>query len=281
MSLPSSLIAAFERLSHQDDDNFEMMECALLASRILQPSAKIDQYRPILAKITDALRAEYEEHIQNNPSLVAKVRSLQKVLCLDYGFSGEEDAFDDLEHLNIFSLLEHKYGTSLTLTILFVHCAKQCGWSVHALNFPGYYLIRIDEGQGRVILDPFNKCSELDAHNLREMLKILAGADAELKPSYSEPLALKSLALRHLNTMKLHFLRCQQMPQTLEILQALSALEPRSAAFWRETGLLQARLNQTDEAIASLKTAIDLTTDLEAIRHTQYILNGLINKFHD
>jgi len=278
MSLPASLIKAFKVLSVQSDKAFDMFECALLASKILQPSGEIDHYRPLIKGLSTALQIEYEYKIQNNSSLSAKVQALQKVLCNDHGFRGDEDAFDDLEHLNIFSLLDHKYGTSLSLSILFLQCARQCGWSAHALNFPGLCLIRIDEGAERIILDPFNGCIELKAYDLRQLLKIIAGAEAELKPIYSQSLAPKSISLRHLNAMKLHFLRCQQMGQALEILEALTTLEPSSAAFWRETGLLQARLNHIDDAIISLKTAVKLTSDLDTIRHTEHILNDLIKK---
>lgn len=281
MNLPASLINAFEILSHQSDEAFDMFECALLASKILQPSANIDHYRPIIIKLSTALQVEYECKIQNTSPVNAKVQALQKVLCHDHGFRGDEDAFDDLEHLNIFSLLDHKYGTQLSLSILFLQCARLCGWSVHSLNFPGLCLIRIDEGAERVILDPFNGCAELKAYDLRQFLKVIAGGEAELKPIYSESLAPKSVSLRHLNAMKLHFLRCQQMGQALEILQALTILKPTSAAFWRETGLLQARLNHIDDAITSLEIALKFTSDSDTIRHTEHILNDLIKKSLD
>jgi regulator of sirC expression with transglutaminase-like and TPR domain len=279
MSLSASLIRNFEELSHQSDDDFDMLQCALSASKIIQPSGKIDLYRSKIDILIKQLQSEYERLIQDTEGLSAKVQALQNVFSHQQCFYGDEEAFDDLDHLNMFSLLDHKCGTALSLSILFIHCAQTCGWSVHALNFPGYSLIRIEHMSERVILDPFNECVELDSAHLRQLLKVIAGAEAELKPHFTQQLAAKSLALRHLHAMKLHFLRCQQMEQALEILQALTTLEPQSAAFWREAGLLQARLNQISSAVASLEKALFLTSDPHTIRHTKSILEELKKDF--
>lgn len=275
MSLPARLITAFTELSHQEDDAFEIMECALLVSQILQPSGKIAPYRPILKKISLALKQEFEHQAQTLPPLDAQVKAVQKTLCHKFGFGTDEEAFDDLEHMNMFSLLDHKCGTAHSLSILFLHLMHACGWSAHALNFPGYCLLRIQQGRKRTIIDPFQGCIELNAADLRQFLKVIAGAEGELKPAYSEPLSAKTIALRHINAIKFHFLRCQQLLQALELSQTLIILEPTSAAFWRETGLLQARLNQNKNAINSLQTALRLTTDAQAIRHTQAIIDEL------
>jgi len=122
---------------------------------------------------------------------------------------------------------------------------------------------------------------ELDAYNLRQLLKVIAGAEAELKPEFYESLSPKTLAMRHINAIKMHYLRCSQLPQALEILECLTILEPESSAFWREKGLLQARINQLEEAILSLKTSLNYTTNLDTIRHTQHILADLEKKMID
>lgn len=267
MSIPASLRTTFENLSTQSDDSFDMIEAALAVSKLLKPSGKIEQAQTKLTQLTERLN-DTAHHLTN-------AHALQKVMSQEERFHGDEDAFDDLDHMNLFCVLENKCATALTLSLLYVHCAQMCGWSAHVLNFPSYCLIAIDEGNKRVIIDPFNGCVELDAYNLRQFLKVIGGAEAELHPQFYEAISAKTVAIRHINAIKGHFLRCQQLEQALKILQTLTLLEPTSDAFWRETGLLQARIGQTEAATQALKTSLKYTRDINAIRHTENILADL------
>ncbi|SCA56429.1 conserved hypothetical protein [Candidatus Terasakiella magnetica] len=278
MTLPERLKSALKEQGQGEDETLDLMETAFLVSKILKPSGNIESYRAKIDGLTADLQLRFDELTDQHPPLQAKVKSLQKLLHEDMGFHGDEDAFDDLDHLNMFSMLDERCGTALALSILYIHCAQACGWSVHGLNFPGYSLICLDEGNQRTILDPFNGCVEIDAYTLRQMIKLIAGGDAELLPEFYENLSAKTLTLRHITSIKAHFLRCEQMPQALEILEATLCLEPHSAAFWRETGLLQARIGQLDEAMVSLKESLKYTNDPDTVRHTQHILDDLESK---
>ena len=270
MSIPASLRTTFENLSTQSDDSFDMIDAALAVSKLLKPSGKVEQACTKLTQLSARLK--------DTALHKTKVDALQKVMSQEEGFHGDEDAFDDLDHMNLFCVLENKCATALTLSLLYIHCAQKCGWSAHVLNFPGYCLIAIDEGNKRVIIDPFHGCVELDAYNLRQFLKVIGGAEAELQPQFYETISAKTVAMRHINAIKGHFLRCQQLEKALDILQTLTLLEPTSATFWRETGLLQARIGQTEAATHALKTSLKFTEDINVIRHTENILADL-NKF--
>ena len=136
----------------------------------------------------------------------------------------------------------------------------------------------MDDGAERKIIDPFNNCVELDAFNLRQLIKVIGGAEAELKPDFYESISAKTLAFRYITAIKLHFLRCENISMALEILEILTILEPESPALWRETGLLAARNGQMNNAISSLQKAIKLTSDPDTIRHTQHIIDDLQKK---
>ena len=281
MSLPQSLVQQFEQLSKQPDAEFQTIEAALLVSKILQPSANIKKYHDKIRDLCTQLQETYQHQKQIHPSLIAKITALQHVMGQDIGFHGDEDAFDDLDHMNIFQVLEHKCATALTLSLIYTHCAQQCGWKASILNFPGYCLMRLDEGAERKIIDPFHNCTELDAFNLRQLLKVIGGAEAELTPDFYESISNKTVAMRHINAIKMHFLRCEQMEKAVEILEALVSLESESPIFWREKGLLQARLQNYEDAIACLKTALRFTTDVDAIRHTEHILIDIEKNLSD
>ncbi len=278
MSLPASIKEDLTRLATQDDKSFDLLTSAFCASKLLWPSANIDKYRQQVDRLCLQLKESYRQHLNDVPPLAAKTAALQEVMRDKQGFHGDEDAFDDLDHLNLFSVLEHKCATALTLSLLYLHCARTLGWSARALTFPGFSLIAIDKGAQRAILDPFHGCVELDAYTLRQMIKVLGGAEAELSPHFYDTLESRTLALHHFGAIKAHFLRCVQMSQAIEVLEACLCLEPESAAFWRETGLLQARIGRLDDAVFSLSEALKYTEDEQSRRHTQRILDDLIKR---
>lgn len=278
MKLPQSLIDRLTHLSLQKDDQFDLLEAALIASKILKPSQKIETAQTAIHTLSDRLMARFKSALQDENELDAQVSALHYVMIREEGFHGDEEAFDDLDHLNLFSLLEQKCGTALSLSILYIHCAQTCGWNAQALNFPAYSLICLSNGAERVILDPFHGCTRLDAYNLRQIIKVIGGAEAELTPQFYETLSPKTLAMRYINSIKAHFLRCQQMEPAVEMLEALCLLENSSPTFWRERGLLLARIGLLEEAVECLQNAQSRTQDSETFRQTQFILDDLLNK---
>jgi len=278
MTLPPSVRNGLTSLSQQDDDDFDLCEANLLLAKLLKPSLDLAAYRERINQLISDLHKSFEVLKDHQPPLRAKVSALQNLMCAQEGFHGDEDAFNDLDHMNLACVLDHKCGTALALSMLYIHCAQACGWSVMGLNFPGCSLVCMEDGNQRAILDPFQQAAELDAYTLRQMIKVLGGAEAELQPLFYDSLSPKTLFIRHLRAVKSHFLRCDQLTQGLEILQALTTLEPQSAAFWRETGLLQARIGQIDAAIDALQTALSFTEEEDARRHTRHILDDLKKK---
>lgn len=278
MTLPSQIQHGFQSLAQQEEETFNLCEAGLLVGKVLKPSLDLNRYRDEITRLSQDLNTRFQGLCLHNDPLQAKVEALQTLFCKEKGFRGDEDAYDDLDHMNMACLLDEKYGTALCLSMLFIHCTRQCGWAVFGLNFPGYNLICIEHGAKRAILDPFQGCIELDAYTLRQMIKVLGGAEAELQPLFYDMLPAKTLFIRHLGAIKAHFLRCDQVPQALEILEICHILEPSSPAFWRDSGLLHARIGQLSEAIQDLKTALKYTTDMDAIRHTERILTDLQNK---
>ncbi|NVK18719.1 MAG: hypothetical protein HWE30_08495 [Methylocystaceae bacterium] len=274
MSLPENLKKEFDGLACQRDEGFDSTKAAFLLSKALKPSKKIEQY----AEKLELIATNCADQVKHADRFDQKIKKYSHFLVESEGFHGDEEAYDDLDHMNLFSILDTKCGTAMGLSLIYLHCAQKCALQAEALNFPGHSLICLQEGAERIIIDPFAKAVQLDAHDLRQFLKVIGGADVELNPKFYQGLSPKTLFMRHLNAVKAHFLRCMQMEKALEMLQVLTALQPKSATYWRETGLLQARVGFMSEAANSLKTALKYTTDPETIRHTQHIIDDIEKK---
>src|ERR1700722_4125670 len=116
----------------------------------------------------------YREHLQllardvgNHPGgagdVAERVRALNEIILLKYGYSGDALTYDDLQNANLMRVVDRRKGLPVALGILFLHAARAQGWESIGLGFPGHFLIRLSEGPERLIVDPFHGGKVCDA----------------------------------------------------------------------------------------------------------------------
>jgi regulator of sirC expression with transglutaminase-like and TPR domain len=282
MRISNSLQSHLGGLIPRKDDHIDVMQAALGISSLLTPSKTPQAAIPHLDEISTALQACYETLLPTAPTaLDAKYQALTETLVEHFGFHGDEDAFDDLDHLNVYTLLETRCGTPLSLCLLYFHLCSTVGWTVNLLNFPGFNLISLEEGPSRIILDPFQQAQKLDAYMLRQMIKMVGGSDVELNPSFYQPISPLTLAIRYAHTIKAHFMRCEQVEKAIELVETSICLDPQSDAFWREAGLLHARIYEWDEAIICLEKSRSLCPDILTKQHLENLIADFNRERHD
>jgi regulator of sirC expression with transglutaminase-like and TPR domain len=106
------------------------------------------------------------------------------------------------------------------------------------LSFPAHFLVRLDSGAERLILDPFARGSVVDAARLRDLLKEVAGEGAELKPSHYEPVPDRAILLRLQNNIKTRLLRDGKLEAAARVIMRMLSFAPEEAVLWREAGLV-------------------------------------------
>src|SRR3546814_12219828 len=84
--------------------------------------------------------------------------------------------------------------------------AHRLGWNMVGLNFPGHFLLRLDHGGARAILDPFEGCRERKVQDLRELLKAGGRTDAELLPAHYATVGRSAVLQRLQNQIRLQLL---------------------------------------------------------------------------
>ena len=123
-----------------------------------------------------------------------------------------------------------RVGLPVSLGILYIHAARAQGWAVDGLAFPGHFLVRMDEGDRRVIVDPFHQGQALEAGHLRGLLKQFQGADVELAPAHYAPVGNRAILLRLQNNIKSRALQAGDGARAAAILERMPA---DRAGCWR------------------------------------------------
>jgi regulator of sirC expression with transglutaminase-like and TPR domain len=214
---------------------------------------------------------------QNEMSVSADVAAsiLADIVAQQNRYRGDDQTYDDLQNADLLSVIERRLGLPVALGILYIHVARAQGWQAFGLNFPGHFLIALELGGSRVILDPFHEGVCRTPPELRELLKLSAGQGAELNANMFVPVPDRSVLLRLLSNTRLRQLQMRRLEDASETMDAMLWIAPQQPELWRDAGMLRAQLGNLGAAIEALETAIDRDTPSARQQETAALLQQL------
>ena len=180
--------------------------------------------------------------------------ALVEVLARRYGYGGNDAVFDDLEAADLTRVIDRRRGLPVALGILYLHVCEEVGWPLVGIDFPGRFLMRLGDGAGRLMVDPFDDLQVLAAPDLRALLKAVSGPDAELTPDRMAEMTGRRVILRLEDNIRLRQMQRGDLADAAETLDAMLLVAPGVDFLWREAGLVNARLGHLQRAVAALET---------------------------
>lgn len=248
--------AALRRAGGQADEALDLAGTALLLAALERPAEPLESYREHLALLqreTAELAGEAAAE-----RLEARLEAINGVLFERHAYAGDAETYDDLRNADLMAVIERRRGLPVALGILYLHVARSQGWAAVGLAFPGHFLLRLDCGPQRAIVDPFNRGQLRQPAELRELLKALAGADAELTPEHYAAVSNRDVLLRLQNNRKLRLLREHRGEAALAVVEGMLMVAPGVVGLWREAGLLHAHHDNLRAAILALEHYLEL-----------------------
>jgi regulator of sirC expression with transglutaminase-like and TPR domain len=266
-----SRLEAKDLLRHigtQPDEDIDLAEAALALAALDHPDVSLQRYRDHLSLLAEQVG---ELNPPDADTLEGRVTALQDVLVGRHGYEGDTLTYDDIQNANMMQVIDRKKGLPVALGILFIQTARAQGWAISGLNFPGHFLVRLEYAGERIILDPFNQGQSRSVMELRDLLKVAAGADAELTPEYYATVGNRDILLRLQNNLKLRFMKADRVDKAVEILDGMLLFAPEEAMLWREAGLLNAHIGNLNAAVGALETFMTLGVN-DLLRHQTALL---------
>jgi regulator of sirC expression with transglutaminase-like and TPR domain len=275
--MSESAEALLAELGRTDGTILPVAEAALAFARLDRPEIDPEGYRAHLDQLADELAAELGG--VTAPPLRERVRALVQVMVGNHGYQGDGATYDDLANADLMRVIDRRRGLPVALGILYIHAARAQGWQAGGLNFPGHFLIRIDAGGERAILDPFAGGELRNAAQLKKLMQLMGGgregAPTELKPEHYRVVADREVLLRLQNNIKLRLLQAGGSEAAFEVLRRMRLLAPRHADLWRETGSLAAHIGRLGAGIQALETALELAPGAEWRHEAALLLQQL------
>jgi regulator of sirC expression with transglutaminase-like and TPR domain len=254
-------------LGASDAQILPIAEAALALASFDRPRVALSRY----SRHLKTLASDVGRRAGAGPDLTARANALNEIILLKHGYSGDELTYDDLQNANLMRVIDRRKGLPVAFGILYLGAARAQNWDAVGLGFPSHFLIRLSDGGGRLILDPFHGGRILDAVALRELLKAIAGQEIELSPDHYAPVADREVLLRLQNNLKSRLIQGQRYEEAVRVIETMQMLAPDFAELAREAGLLQAQLGNMRAAMRSIEDFIARTPD-SAARHEAAIV---------
>lgn len=271
---------AFQYLRHVgriQDRDIDLAEAALAFSLVFLPGLNVDRYRQHLKKLCGHVEEEFKSRLRqgDEDSLSLRAAILRKILHEAHGYRGDDKTYDDIQNANIIRVIERRKGLPVAIGILYLIVARHMGWDCAGLSFPGHFLLRMEKDGERVILDPFKEGREMNAADLRQLLKSVAGKEAELSHRFYDPVLARDVLVRLANNLKKRWIESEDYGQAIIVAEAMEAFAPDEYRIYHDKGVLYAKLGQRGQAVDALETYIRKTRDPKEKRQAEALLSEI------
>ncbi|PIW29696.1 MAG: hypothetical protein COW30_04515 [Rhodospirillales bacterium CG15_BIG_FIL_POST_REV_8_21_14_020_66_15] len=239
-----------ETIGRTADEDFPLAGAALALAAARQPGLNTGPYERHLARLAD----DVADHAgPGEPPLALKHEALVQVLDRRYGYGGNESVFEDLDAANLARVIDTRRGLPVALGIVYMEVCRRLGWAMAGLDFPGRFLVRLEDAGGRMILDLFEGGRELSPPDLRGMLKTVAGAKAELRPRFLTEMTARQVVLRLEDNIRVRQMQKGDLAAAADTIDLMLLIAPGAGHLWREAGIVNARLERIASAVEALE----------------------------
>lgn len=250
-------LAYLDQVGQTEDSKIDLFEGALALSAQNHPGVVLDKYRNHRIRLVEDTEAMHADYVKNHPDdLAAKIYVLGEVFTRRHGYIGDDFRYNDLQNADLIRVIDRRLGLPIALAILCVTVGRDLGWPVVGVNFPAHFLIRMEEGGKRQMVDPFQGCIVLDAPDLREILKTTMGPKAELSSTYYEPATNRDTLVRLQNNIKLRQIESEDYQAALATVDLMKRVAPEEHRLDLDAGVLLSRLERPVAAIEALERYI-------------------------
>jgi regulator of sirC expression with transglutaminase-like and TPR domain len=270
--------ALLARIGAATDGEIDIAEGALALAALDRPQVPLARYREHLRELSEEVRAQASASGAGQGS--AQSAALARAVFERMGYEGDRLTYDDLQNANLMRVIDRRKGLPVALGILMIHAARAQGWTMVGLGFPAHFLVRLDAGSERLILDPFGRGEVIDTARLRDLLKEAVGEGAELKPGHYEPVSDRAVLLRLQNNIKTRLLRDGKLEAAAGVVMRMLRFAPDEALLWREAGLIEARLGNLKRAIGLIEAWRDRSPGEAQRRQAAVLLQELAHRLH-
>lgn len=208
----------------------------LFAREIAYPEMRPSEWIAQLDGLAETARQKLTSHT----SLLARSLALSEWLFHTSGFRGNDPDYYDPRNSYLNEVLERHIGIPISLSVIYLALGERLGLPMLGVSLPGHFIVALVGEDGPVYLDPFNAGRVLSISECAEIALRATNAEA-FDPDWLRPAAPHDIVARMLNNLRGFYLRVEDWPLSIAVVEHLRDLQPEASGHLRDLGLLHYR----------------------------------------
>lgn len=260
-----------------DDKDIDVAETLLLISAIDKPGISLGSYTHHLNKLTELVKARFEQLVKAGAreDAATKIASLKHIIINEYKYESDSINYSNLENYDLIRTIDRKRGSSITISVIFIHIAKNLNWDIKGINFPSHFLLHIKEEGQRIIFNPADNCNILAAPELRQLAKKNLGEHAELSNEYYNEISNREILIRSINNVKFRLISDEEYNEALKQAELIIILCPKDYRPLLDTAILYIKTDKIERSIPLLERYIEEVPDYNNRQEAILLLNEI------
>lgn len=251
------LDTALRQLSRDPAAPLDLAEVALLLARDEFPFLDVEAH---LNELT-AMAREVQPYLRGH--LAHQVQGLCRYLFHEMGFRGNARDYYDPRNSYFNQVLERRLGIPISLSAVTMAVGGRAGLTLAGIGLPGHFIVKASNPQQEILIDPFDGGRILSHADCEHLVQTATGLSFAASALALEPQPLGLIVQRMLNNLKAVYLKSQDWPRAVRILERMRQLNPEDALLRRDLGLCLVRHNQPGKAIDHLQRYLDVAADAD------------------
>jgi regulator of sirC expression with transglutaminase-like and TPR domain len=145
-------------------------------------------------------------------------------------------------------VIERRTGIPITLSLVYLEVAQRLDFPMVGINFPGHFLIRPQQKEMEIYVDPFHQGEILFPQDCHAKLEALYQQKVELRETFFDVIKPHQFLVRLLTNLKHIYLSHGQLQKCVAVSERLLLINPESPTERRDRGLLYYQLGRWVEA---------------------------------
>lgn len=237
----------FDLLMELDAADIRLDCAALHLARDAHPDLDLFPWLRLLDEMADEVAAQ-------RPGLTAPQRyeAIRRVLVEGFELRGNADDYYDPANSYLNRVLEARLGIPISLSVVWVEVGRRLKWPIAGVGFPGHFLVRIDDAERCVLIDPFREGAALSVEDCKTLLAEHYSRQVEFSPKLIEPVGTRDILVRMLANLRAIYRAREQWTQLELVLRRLLAIEPGNAQHIQDLAAVRSRQGDLRAAHAYL-----------------------------
>ncbi len=246
----------------------DLAEIALLLARdeysFLDVEGQLQELDTMAREVATYLRGD----------LAQQVQGLCRYLFHEMGFRGNPREYYDSRNSYFNQVLERRLGIPISLSAVTMAIGQRAGLTIAGIGLPGHFIVRASNAEQKVLIDPFHGGRILSITDCENLVLQATGKAFDGAVLTLEPILLGLMVQRMLNNLKAIYVKQQDWPRSIRIMERLRQLKPHDVMLRRDLGLGYVRHGQPSKAIDHLRSYLDGPADAGDVERIRELLQA-------